>query len=235
MNPESANNETLTLLIKVQRILESILISQEPPIDRLIAIQTFWSARHVCDAADSFICLYQNGKVTGSKLIVRCIVEDVLWIAVTEGNEELLYRKAFTEMEGEKKLFRSTMFHKETSVVEGLFSQAVSDLRATFLSENPGLVLEDKTLNLCTGLEISGKKSGHDMKPAYDWIYRHYCQYTHGTLRAITQELGTMIPSNDCWVVLKCVYAALNAIRRNTRLQIPDLTDVEREIEMCKL
>ena len=89
-----------------------------------------------------------------------------------------LYRKAYSEILEEKKIF------PKDSKTEAHFELLLKELRDFFKKYDPNYPIEDKAVNVKYAAEVA------EMLPLYEVVYRTYCKFTHGAIDAALGQLN---------------------------------------------
>lgn len=105
--------EVMKLLKELQCILTTALDSlanQKPPSAESRYVSD--AAKSVNIAADAYIMLRESGRVHASKLMVRPMIDVVITASAVVKEKGFLFRKAFTEFDDMKKLYKRLLTTK---------------------------------------------------------------------------------------------------------------------------
>jgi hypothetical protein len=68
-----------------------------------------------------------------------------------------------------------------------------------------------------------------------DWLYQRYfklyCQFTHGSLRAMLGHLDEQTDPRDTTTVGWCVYSMLELLKAHTPADVPELAEFRQRLE----
>lgn len=202
----------LELLKELQHILGDALNSlggTTPPSAE--ANYLSWAAVSLNHAAGGYLWLRESGRVHASKLLVRPALESTFSGIAAIKDPEFLFRKAYSELEEDKKLFPIDAAGKKAA------AEAVEKLERAFKMHCPNDPIVRKTISAFEAARVAG------LQEVYEGAYRVYCQFTHGALRAATGELDEATDAADTRTVVWCLLRMLEHLRNHTPAQIPDL------------
>ncbi len=215
--------QLLGLLSEVQHVLADALNSlggKSPPTAESAYLG--WSAVSVNRAAEGYLWLRESGRVAASKLLVRPALEATFSGTAVIKKPGLLFRKAYSEWEEDKKMFAHDSAGKAAA------NLALDDLKRVFEQESPGYPAECKRVTVRDTADMAG------LLATYDCAYRIYCQFTHGAMRAVLGHLDEATNTVDTKIVVWCVLMLLDQLREHTPAQLPDLAPFRTRLPIPK-
>jgi hypothetical protein len=168
-------------------------------------------SRMVNVASESYVILRKSGRIEGSKLLVRPILEATFNACAVHKDPEFLFGKALEEIDEDGKLFKWDTEKK---------AQEIANIHAAFAEHCPDLPRTGASMNTW----LSATKAG--LSEDYQVQYRVYCQYTHGALRAVMGGL-TEIDQTDSCVVGRCLALVLKELIAHTAAECPISPEME--------
>lgn len=203
----------LELLNKVQPILADALNSmggkiQPKPESEYLS----WSAVSVNHSAGGFLYLRESGRVRASKLLVRPALEATFSGIAAVNDRDFLFRKAYTELCEDKKLFANGEDNKKAVEL------ALEGLKGAFRQNCSEYPIKCETVSVWETAKMAG------LLPVYETSYRLYCQYTHGAMRAVTGQLDETTDTADTSTVIWCVLKMLEHLKQHSPAQVPDIS-----------
>ncbi|MHC1764934.1 MAG: DUF5677 domain-containing protein [Verrucomicrobiia bacterium] len=178
----------------------------------------FQTAVGVNRVADGFLVLRRSGRVDASKVMVRPAVELLICAAAALRNKEFLFRKAYSEWREDKKLLA------KSAADEAEADTALLELEHEFAGKLPGYPLKRERLRISQAAEMAG------LRWLYDSAFAIYCQFTHGSVRALMGELAATTDRHDTAIVCWCTLIMLDLLRVNTPAAIPDMTSFRKRL-----
>jgi hypothetical protein len=118
------------------------------------------------------------------------MVETTLYAAAIVNDQNWIWRKAYSEWLEEGKLIPA-----EDLAAKSQHADLLERMKRNFQAAFPGMALEEK--------KGSAWDAANDAKlgAVYQGFYRSYCQYTHGTLRAMVGNYDEVTENADIRVV----------------------------------
>jgi Family of unknown function (DUF5677) len=172
--------ELLKILKELQPIITAALDSLEKE-ERLTQVSRYlgWSTKFIHFATDSYILLREAGRVHGSKFLIRPILETVIAAGAVANEKGILFQKYYTEMTNANKPF------SKDAAREAIAKKEVEELKRIFQQEDPTYPIK------CTKLHISEMAKVAKLPDIfYEVGYPIYCEFTHGSLRAVNGKLN---------------------------------------------
>ena len=205
--------ELLKILKELQPIFTAALNSLENE-NRLTQKSRYlgWAAKSADFAIDSYILLREAGRMHGSKFLIRPILETVIAAGAVANEKGILFQKYFTEITKANKKFSKDTAHKVKAENE------LEELKRIFLLEDPNYPIK------CEELQISKMaKAAKLADDFYEIGYSTYCEFTHGSLRAVNGKLNDATDPIDTSMVISCAIIMLDLIQKHTPAMVPDL------------
>ena len=176
-----------------------------------------WAAKSVDFATDSYILLRDAGRVHGSKFLIRPILETVIAAGAVTNVKGMLFQKYYTEITKANKKFSKDAAHQAKAKKE------LEELKRIFLLEDPAYPIK------CEELQISKMAKAAKLPDVfYDVGYSTYCEFTHGSLRAVNGKLNDATDPIDTSTVISCVLIVLSLLQKHTPAIVPDLAPFEK-------
>ena len=170
--------QLLALIGRLQSLFTDAINSLDTkrltPETRYLAI----CAITVNQAAGGYYVLRERQQIHASKFLVRPILEATISAEAVMKKRGFLYRKAYSEILEEKKIF------PKDSKTEAHFELLLKELRDFFKKYDPNYPIEDKAVNVKYAAEVA------EMLPLYEVVYRTYCKFTHGAIDAALGQLN---------------------------------------------
>ena len=140
--------------------------------------------------AKAFCCLKDGGHLVPAKILIRSMVETTLYAAAIANDTNWIWRKAFSEWREEGKLIPMGDLAAKSQ-----HSDLLEQMKRNFQKAIPGIALGEG--------KWSAWDAANDAKlgAVYQGFYRSYCQYTHGTLRAMVGNYDEITENADLRVV----------------------------------
>lgn len=217
--------DSLSKAINVHAILKKLLSSNEPPNESLLARATYLNAQFIWESADGYIVLRENNKITASRLLLRPMIETILWMAATEDHPDLFYRWIYSQLREERKvLFANISTPENQNQISQRYEQTIRDIRSLFEIEHPNAIFGNHEIGLLSALQEAGKKSGKNLERHYHEAYRTYCQYSHATFNSKAGNWEVLHPLDDDYYVFWAQTLALISISNHTKISVPDIS-----------
>lgn len=176
-----------------------------------------WAAKSVDFATDSYILLREVGRIHGSKILIRPILETVIAARAVTNEKGILFQKYYTQITKANKKFSKDAAHKAKTKKE------LEELKRIFLREDPAYPIK------CKELQISTMAKAADLPDAFYGVgYSTYCEFTHGSLRAVNGKLNDATDSIDTSTVISCVLIVLCLLQKHTPAIVPNLAPFEK-------
>jgi hypothetical protein len=212
--------ELLKLLKELQSILTVALnsLGNKMPLT-LESHYLGCAATSVNYATDGYIFLREPGRIHASKLLIRPILEAVISAMAVMEKRGILFQKYYTEWANAKKLF------SKDAAYEAKAKQYLEDLKRNFKQEDPSYPIK------CKELRISEMAEAAKMQDLYKVAYSAYCEFTHGSMRAVVGELNNATDVIDTSIVISCVLAMLDQLQKHTPATVPNLASFVKRQE----
>jgi hypothetical protein len=201
--------EALDVLSELQTALEAARMSlagqtSNPGIAQYVA----WCAMMTNRAADGYLSLRKSLRVSASKLLVRPAIESTFRTMAVIERPGFLLRIARTEIRKENEFIKRSKadIDKDIAEFERQFSVEMSQH-----APEPGEATILQTAQAA------------DLEVVYQTHYRVYCQYAHGSLRAMEDDLDAATNPFDTPLMCWCVIVALGSLKDHTPAAVPDL------------
>jgi hypothetical protein len=209
--------------LKLHRLMQEILASNSCPNESILAVTTCLNARFIFEAIDGYLDLLEGGKNVAAKLLLRPVIETVLWMAATEDQPDLLYRWICSQEREERKVFLQVVKDPQMrSVIEKQYKQRADDWRVRFESEYPSSTQDNSDLKLLGALDSAGRRKGQKRDGLYHEFYRTYCQHSHGTFMFKAGEWDNIHPIDDDYVAFWSLALALLSLKNHANVKIED-------------
>lgn len=151
-----------------------------------------------------FLCLKHNGLDYPARMLVRPAMEAMFKLLAVREEPSLLYQIARSEHEQDEKWARP--FTTGTKDVhEEAFKQKWEDFKKEYQQAFPSHALVDSSIDL-RSLAVKAR-----VDSCYDSHYRLYCQFTHASLRASTDDLD-VFSGEDERMIGATLIAAIEAV-----------------------
>jgi hypothetical protein len=209
-------------LLKILKELQSILTAALNSLGnekRLTQESRYlgWAAKSVDFATDSYILLREAGRIHGSKILIRPILETVIAAGAVTNEKGILFQKYYTEMTKANKKFSKDAAHQAKA------KKGLEELKRIFLREDPAYPIK------CKELQISKMAKAARLPDAfYEVGYSTYCEFTHGSLRAVNGKLNDATDPIDTSTVISCVLIVLSLLQKHTPAIVPNLAPFEK-------
>lgn len=203
--PNEGNN--LQLLRELQGLLHKSLNSYSGHVS-LERRHLMHSANSIAGGAEGFLVLREAKLFPASKVLIRPILESLLWSSIIARKRGVLFRKAYTEWSEEKKL--------RPAEEEAEAQAALQEMIASIKGEQPDYPIECKKVKLWDEAQIL-------MMPSLRSIYGTYCNFTHATMHAAQGHLDEVTTPQDTIFVAWCVLMTLENLRLYTDVDVADL------------
>jgi len=204
--------ELLKLVKELQIILVAALDSLgNKVLPTLEACYLGWAATTVSLAADGYVRLREPGRIHASKLLVRPILEAVIAATAVMKKKGILFQKYFTEWDSATKLFR------KDAVAEARAKKELEDLKGEFLKRDPSYPIK------CERLPVSKMAEAANLAPLYTIAYSTYCEFNHGSMRAVRGNLNEATDPIDTSTVISCMLMVLEQLQKHTPATVPNL------------
>jgi hypothetical protein len=209
-------------LLKLLKELQSILTAAVNSLGnekRLTQESNYlgWAATSVNFATDSFILLREAGRIHGSKFLIRPILETVIAAGAVTNEKGILFQKYYTEIAKANKLFSKDAAHQASA------KNAFEELKQIFQREDPAYPIKCKELHISEMAKAAKLPDGF-----YEVGYSTYCEFTHGSLRAVMGKLNDATDPIDTSTVISCVVIVLSLLQKHTPAIVPDLAPFEK-------
>jgi hypothetical protein len=198
----------LRVLSELQSTLEKARRSLAGKTGEGIARYVAWCAMMVNRAADGYILLRAAHRASASKFLVRPALETTFKTLAVVERPGFLLRIGRTEMRHEGELMRRSEEETEREIAE---------CERHFTQEMPQHPPERGQANIFE----TAQAAGHEV--TYRTYYKLYCQYTHGALRAMVDDLDALTNPFDTPMMCWCVLIALKSLKDHTPATIPEL------------
>lgn len=202
----------LDLLKEVRQTLAKAIDSlgnKTPPSQE--AAYIFNPAVGINRAAEGYHFLRSNFRVHASKLLVRPCIESMIYATAAAKSKDFLFRKAFTEWHEDKRLMAKTLADQHEA------DRVLADLEQSFAKDLPEYPRKREKLRIKDAAIMAG------LEHLYDVQFAIYCQYTHGSLRALSGELDPATDPRDTLTVCWCVLMILDLLKEHTPAEMPEL------------
>ena len=170
-----------------------------------------WAAAHVNKILDGYLWMREPGRVDASKLMIRPLVETVLFVVAVTRERGFLFLKAFTEWQEESRLYA------HDPRLKAKHQQDLPDLIREWTKKDASYPFRRKTVS-CRDAAVSA-----NLLPVYESAYRIYCKFTHGAMRAIHGSLDDMTDPIDTQIVIWGALVMLDQLKNHTQADVPDL------------
>jgi len=172
-----------------------------------------WAAKSVDLATDSYMLLREAGRMHGSKSLIRPMFETVIAAGAVANEKGILFQKYYTEIAKANKLFSKDATHQARAKEE------LEELKQIFQQEDPAYPIK------CKELKISTMAKAAKLPDAfYEVGYSTYCEFTHGSLRAVMGKLNDATDPIDTSNVISCALIVLDLLQKHTSAIVPDLS-----------
>jgi hypothetical protein len=176
-----------------------------------------WAAKSVDFATDSYILLREAGRIHGSKILIRPILETVMAAGAVANGKGILFQKYYTEITKANKKFSKNAAHQAKAKKE------LEELKRIFLREDSTYPIK------CQELKISEIAKAAKLPDAfYEVGYSTYCEFTHGSLRAVNGKLNDATDPIDTSTVISCFIIVLRLLQKHTPAIVSDLAPFEK-------
>ncbi len=210
--------EETALLFEANQYLAGLLTSSLPQECSVLAEATFWNAKFISETTGGFIALQKTGLMEASKLLIRPMIETVLWMAATEKEPEVLYRWVFKQVSDEKKALKRLVGAIHEKALADSYDNELRSIRGRMQSEHPCLTFLDCDIDLKSALRQTPNPERKGLEMAYDESYPTYCQYTHGTFRVKAGQWDLMHPLNDNYYVGLSIACAVISLKNHAAI-----------------
>ena len=166
------------------------------------------SAVFIVGAAEGFMVLREKQLFPASKVLIRPILESLLWSAIIVRKRGVLFQKAYTEWEEERKL--------RPAEEEAEAKAALQDMIQTFKDEESDYPILCKKVRLWEEAPIL-------KMPDLRKIYGTYCNFTHATMHAAQGHLDDVTTPQDTIFVAWCVLMTLVHLHSFVNIDVGDL------------
>ena len=210
--------EMLKILKELQSIITAALDSLEKE-KKITQVSRYlgWAAKSVEFAVDSYILLREAGRIHGSKFLIRPILETIMAASAVANEKGILFQKYYTEMTKADKKFSKDAAHQAKA------KKGLEDLKQIFLREDSAYPIK------CKELKISEMAKAAKLQDAfYEVGYSTYCEFTHGSLRAVNGKLNDATDPIDTSMVISCVVMVLRLLQKHTPAIVPYLAPFEQ-------
>lgn len=214
----------LKLLKEVQQALADALdsLGSKTPASPEAAYLGSITGQMVNRAADGFLVLREAMRTDASKLLVRPVIEALFNGAAVMAKRGILFRKAYSELEEDKKMFG------KTAAVKAKVDRQVNKVAKKLLGNDPKYPIKRAKLTVADTATAAG------MSPMYDGAYRAYCQFTHGAVRAVEGHLDDSTDTHDTWIVVASVLMTLEMLAKHTPAKVPNLEPFLKRLPKSK-
>ena len=176
-----------------------------------------WAVKSVDYATDGYISLRDAGRIHGSKFLIRPILEAVISATAVVNEKGILFQKYYTELANTNKPF------SKDATREARAKKEVEELKRIFQQEDPTYPIK------CKKLHISEMAKAAKLPDVfYEVGYPTYCEFTHGSLRAVEGKLNDATDPIDTSIVISCVVAVLRLLQKHSPAIVPDLAPFEK-------
>lgn len=210
---------SLELLRECQQLLTRAIDSlgdKTPPTQE--ANYIFAPAVGINRLADGYLVLRKEFRVHASKLLVRPAVELLIYASAATKSKEFHFRKAYTEWLEDKK------FSAKTAADEDAAEKALVDLEREFAARLPGYPAKRERLSIKQAAAMA------ELGWLYERQFSIYCQFTHGSLRALTGALDAETDHRDTNTVCWCTMIMIDLLRVHTPAIIPDMIPYRKRL-----
>ncbi len=172
-----------------------------------------WIAIGVLQTSDGYLLLRSNFRCASSKHLIRPTIEMVLNGGALINDKEFFFRKAMEEFKEENKLKPNSDFEAEAK-------------RIREAAAREGVAIDKKQK-----LTVSDVARMAGQTPTYQTLYRQYCQFSHGALRAITGGWDDATDKNDTVYMAFCVIITIDLLGKVTLpVPVPSVTDLQQRL-----
>jgi hypothetical protein len=211
-SPEEAQKlKILQELLKDLCVAINSLDEKAPPPESAAAAYMQYVAVAINRAADGFLVLRLAHRVAASKLLIRPALEALIAGAAIANQPDLLSRKARSEWEEEIRMF------PKCPERDAAFQKLWADFEQAVRRHKPGCQINPTPIST----RDMAKEVGWE--EIYDKVYRLYCKFTHGAVRAVRGELDDSTDNRDTEIIIWCVFQALVLLKSKTPAIVPDL------------
>ena len=176
-----------------------------------------WAAKSLDFSMDSYILLRESGRLHGSKILIRSILETVIAAAAVANEKGILFKKYYTEI-----IKANKMFPKDEAR-QAMVTNQLNELTRIFQQENPEYPIK------CVELKISDMAKAARLPDEFYKIgYSTYCEFTHGSFRAVNGKLNEATDPIDTSIVISCALTMLRLLQKHTSAIVPDLAHFEK-------
>lgn len=169
----------------------------------------------ISELGSGFLTLKKTGNTHAARVLIRTCVEATLKVGAVYEKPSALYRIAFTEHVGDRQ-FLTAADENNIIVTPGMIDAKWSKIKSVLSSLFPDEQLKDAAISA----ETLGQWS--KMPDLYNFQFKLYCNYTHGTLRAhATPE--HFDPELDYLTVAQCLFTALVVVNKRLDGNCPNI------------
>lgn len=155
----------------------------------------------IADLAAGFVTLKQAGNTHAARVLIRTCIETTLKVGAVHEQPSALYRIAFTEHLGDVGFLKAAD-ENQLIVKPEMIDERWKKISPALKSLFPGEQLKE------AGISAETLAQWAKLPVLYDFYFKLYCNYTHGTLRAhaMPEHIAVEV---DYSAVLGCLYAAI--------------------------
>ena len=167
-------------------------------------VYVLYCVAHILRCGDGFLHLRDAGKAYPAKMLVRPAIESMIRLHAVNTKPYLLYRIALGEHIEDVKFARGLAKRLGREDELSIVSAQWDKVRESLLKELKPEEVNNTPLNIYEAAEEG------NILPAYLSLYRLFCQYTHGALRAIGGGLDGLAGSDE-YAIATSMTLALDA------------------------
>ena len=204
---EDIETPSLRLLRDAQLELRDGLLSVKKPTASRLDSYKFWCSLYMGRVSKAFLFLREAEQIVESRFLARPAIEMMIKLEAIHHKPDLLYRIAYTELEHDRRWFAVAADHMGKKFDETSHQKKMEKFKRECAKLSPSADLKDKEISLRSLAAIAG------IHPYfYDWFYRMYCRFTHGSLRALTGFLDDATTDQDNVIMGFCIFSAIDSI-----------------------
>ena len=162
-----------------------------------------YASSHINKAIDAFILLRQGNRIDGARLLVRPTIETMLRLQAVRAKTYLIYRVLLREALEFDKWIGAVAKRSGIAYVRVCDHDEWQTFKDRCITQFGADTVKDIPLS---SYDAAVEIGAGDY---YDSHYRGYCQYTHGSLEAVSGSLDELIDPEDTPVMLHSAMVAL--------------------------
>jgi hypothetical protein len=141
-----------------------------------------------------------------SKLLIRPVLETTFYVRAALRRPGFLIQKAYSE-------------HLEDAKIAATNEQELSEFQSDAKAEFGRMLAQQKALKpsfpsvACKKVSVESAAGDGDLKQAYHFDFRLYCQFMHGALRANSGDLDSLTDKRDTPLMIWCALIVLEEMK----------------------